>query len=211
MPRTTEEEFPNINCVQATSSRDKGRNWLGIWYDMEVTWHSDEWNPEVMPAFDNALFIGVTLALRGSGHKDGHDLVCRHQLLEQARELVAIGTRLQGKGGWRVVFGCARFPPPKAPPLDVTKYQDGHLLVPIDMFDDMARAKQWPSNWKDDYLKLPIEGKGLCFTARVDAVTEGDRFLVKFVDKNLTLMTTPDDWWHPTVEEVEAHLYRTGS
>lgn len=184
----------------------KTRNWLGIWFDTTSTWHSGGvWNFDAMPKFDSAVVIAVNLYNRGLKGVTCEDL--GHRLSDLLNDMgghtSAQPRAYEGVGGCQnMIFGLATFPPPASPTKSVNKYIGAILYVPVTMFDNDADKYHWPSDWKGDYR---IDARKR-FTATVYDVVEGSRFLVKFMQKNGLPFNEPDDWWRPTIHEIDQYM-----
>lgn len=136
----------------------KKQKWLGVWFDMELTWNvknrnSWEWNFDLIPDFNQATVVIVTLS---SGHMPGgaESLATElSQLLyKKGGYLPALCTAYKGRGGYmNMVYGVAIFNVEMTPKSLFTELYLKILHIPVAEFAHLS-AQEWPD--KENYMVI---------------------------------------------------------
>lgn len=179
----------------------RGGPWLGVWFDMEVSWHKQkQWRLDIIPDFKRARVVAVSLSSRGiEGGAGALAKDLDHLLYDKGGELKELSRAYDGKSGYRnMVFGLAFFKEPLVTPKEL--FIDIYLKklsIPVCEFDHISTAA-WPD--RDKYMV--VNG---CYRAMVTNL-KGQKFYISYMGTDKNYFSTKEEvkfedvkkWWHGT-------------
>lgn len=177
----------------------KRDDWLGVWFDLEESWHNknQEWRLDMIPDFKRAKVVAVSLSSRGiQGGAEALAKDLDHLLYDKGGWLKELCRAYDGKSGcMNMVFGLAFFKEPLITPKTLfNEIYLKELSIPVYDFSDISTV-----TWPDRHKYKVVNG---CYRAMVTNL-KGGKFHISYMSTDNTYFFRKEEvsfenvkkWW----------------